>query len=115
MIALLIILTLIWRPEGITGRREVEDLLVTPPMPRVITRASGPVKERIIIGNLSISQKGLARRVGTSHSAISRLESGCYKTSVDTLQWVAELLGVRLVVGFESGPRDEPVRDLVST
>lgn len=63
---------------------------------------------------LGISQKELARRVGTSHSAISRLESGHHKTSVETLQRVAEALGVRFVVGFESGPRDAPVRDLVS-
>lgn len=55
-------------------------------------------------GALGLSQKELARRVGTSHSAISRLESGRHKTSVDTLQRVAEGLGLRLVLGFESGP-----------
>jgi len=64
-------------------------------------------------GTLRISQKELARRVGTSHSAISRLESGRHKTSVETLQRVAEALGVRLVLGFESGPRDAPTRELV--
>lgn len=62
-----------------------------------------------------ISQKELADRVGTSHSAISRLESGRHKTSVETLQRVAEALGVRFVFGFESGPREAPNRDLVST
>jgi ribosome-binding protein aMBF1 (putative translation factor) len=41
---------------------------------------------------LRISQKELAHRVGTSHSAISRLESGRHKTSVETLQRVAEAL-----------------------
>lgn len=65
-------------------------------------------------GALGISQKELARRVGTSHSAISRLESGRHKTSVDTLQRVAEGLGLRLVLGFESGPRTAPTRELVS-
>lgn len=69
------------------------------------------IRQRAALG---ISQKELARRVGTSHSAISRLESGRHKTSVETLQRVAEALGVRFVVGFESGPRDAPVRDLVS-
>jgi ribosome-binding protein aMBF1 (putative translation factor) len=61
-----------------------------------------------------ISQKELADRVGTSHSAISRLESGRHKTSVETLQRVADALGVRFVLGFESGPLDSPTRELVS-
>ena len=69
------------------------------------------IKRRAALG---ISQKELARRVGTSYSAISRLESGRHKTSVDTLQRVAEALGVRLVLGFESGPRTAPTRELVS-
>ena len=64
---------------------------------------------------LGLSQKELARRVGTSHSAISRLESGRHKTSVATLQRVATALGARLVVGFESGPADCPHRELVSS
>lgn len=63
---------------------------------------------------LGISQKELARRVGTSHSAISRLESGRHKTSVETLQRVAEALGVRFVFGFESGTREAPTRELIS-
>ena len=69
------------------------------------------IKHRATLG---ISQQELARRVGTSHSAISRLESGRHKTSVETLQRVAEALGVRLVLGFESGPRNAPTRELVS-
>lgn len=63
---------------------------------------------------LGLSQQELARRVGTSHSAISRIESGRHKTSVGTLQRVAEALGLRLVLGFESGPLDRPKRELVS-
>jgi ribosome-binding protein aMBF1 (putative translation factor) len=63
---------------------------------------------------LGISQEELARRVGTSHSAISRIESGRHKTSVETLQRLARALGVRLVLGFESGPADRPIRELVS-
>lgn len=63
---------------------------------------------------LGISQKELADRVGTSHSAISRLESGRHKTSVETLQRVAEALGLRFVFGFESGPRHAPTRELIS-
>lgn len=60
-----------------------------------------------------ISQKELAERIGTSHSAISRLESGRHKASVETLQRVAEALGARFVFGFETGPRERPVRELV--
>lgn len=62
-----------------------------------------------------ISQKELAERVGTSHSAISRLESGRHRTSVQTLQRVADALGLRFVFGFESGPRDAPTREIVTT
>ncbi len=69
------------------------------------------IKYRAAVG---ISQKELADRVGTSHSAISRLESGRHKTSVETLHRVADALGVRLVVGFESGPRKAPKRELVN-
>lgn len=69
------------------------------------------IKHRAALG---ISQQELARRVGTSHSAISRLESGRHKTGVETLQRVAEALGVRFVFGFESGPRNGPTRELVS-
>src|SRR5687767_4516548 len=69
------------------------------------------IKHRAALG---ISQKELARRVGTSHSAISRLESGRHKASVATLQRVAQGLGVRFVFGFESGPRERPTQELAS-
>jgi ribosome-binding protein aMBF1 (putative translation factor) len=64
-------------------------------------------------GALGLTQQELAERVGTSHSAISRIESGRHRTSVVTLQRIAHALGVRLVVGFESGPPERPVRELV--
>src|SRR5687767_96055 len=70
------------------------------------------IKHRATLG---ISQQELARRVGTSHSAISRLESGRHKTSVETLQRVAKALEVRFVIGFETGSRNAPTRELVST
>lgn len=53
---------------------------------------------------LGLTQEELAARVGTSHSAISRIESGRHKVSVDTLQRVADALDARLLIGFESGP-----------
>jgi ribosome-binding protein aMBF1 (putative translation factor) len=62
---------------------------------------------------LGLTQQELAERMGTSHSAISRIESGRHKTSVETLQRLAEALNLRLVLGFESGPPDRPVRELI--
>jgi len=59
----------------------------------------------VLRAKLGISQQELASRIGTSHSAISRLESGRHKTSVATLQRIAEALDTRLVVSFEPLPR----------
>lgn len=61
-----------------------------------------------------LTQQELARLVGTSHSAISRIESGQHKTSVETLRRIAKALDARLVVGFETGPAERPDRDLVA-
>ncbi len=65
-------------------------------------------------GQLGLTQRQLARRMGTSHSAISRIESGHHRTSVATLERLAQALEGRFVIGFETGPRDAPVRELVS-
>jgi transcriptional regulator with XRE-family HTH domain len=65
---------------------------------------------------LGISQRELARRVATSETAISRLESGRHATNVRTLRRVFEALGSHLVVGYEvprSG-RIAPHRELVA-
>ncbi len=48
-----------------------------------------------------LSQEELAERVGTSHSQISRIESGQHRTSVETLRRVAEAFGASLVISFE--------------
>ena len=63
---------------------------------------------------LGLTQEQLAERMGTSHSAISRIESGQHRTSVATLERLAHALEVRFVMGFETGPRESPVRELVS-
>jgi ribosome-binding protein aMBF1 (putative translation factor) len=65
-------------------------------------------------GELGLTQQQLAERMGTSHSAISRIESGQHRTSVATLERLAAALEVRFVLGFESGPREDPVRELVT-
>jgi DNA-binding XRE family transcriptional regulator len=49
-----------------------------------------------------MTQDQLAKKVGTSYSQISRIESGRQKTSLDMLQRVAHALDLKLVVGFES-------------
>jgi ribosome-binding protein aMBF1 (putative translation factor) len=72
---------------------------------------------RIVIQHrmaLGLTQRELAERMGTSHSAISRIESGQHKTSVETLRRLAEALELRFVVGFEGGSADRPVREIVA-
>jgi ribosome-binding protein aMBF1 (putative translation factor) len=86
-------------------RREQERLLGFEALARLV------IRHRAMLG---LSQKDLAGRVGTSHSAISRIESGRHRTSVATLKRLAEALELRLVVGFESGPEEQPERELVT-
>jgi ribosome-binding protein aMBF1 (putative translation factor) len=63
--------------------------------------------------DLGLTQEELASRMGTSYSAISRIESGQHSTSVQTLQRLAAALEMRFVMGFEHGPAENPVRELV--
>lgn len=48
-----------------------------------------------------LTQELLAERMGTSVSAISRLESGQHRPSLATLEKVARAFQERIVVGFE--------------
>jgi len=48
-----------------------------------------------------LTQEQLAERMGTSVSAISRLESGQHRPSLATLEKVARAFQERIVVGFE--------------
>jgi transcriptional regulator with XRE-family HTH domain len=48
-----------------------------------------------------LSQEALARRVGTTKSAISRLESGHHAPTVTTLHKVALAFDRRLVISFD--------------
>lgn len=63
---------------------------------------------------LGLTQEQLAERMGTSHSAISRIESGQHRTSVATLERLAEALDARLVMGFETASPEAPFTELVS-
>jgi DNA-binding XRE family transcriptional regulator len=59
---------------------------------------------RLVIGlriRHSLSQEALAQRVGTTKSAISRLESGQHAPNVATLEKVASAFGGHLVISFD--------------
>jgi ribosome-binding protein aMBF1 (putative translation factor) len=69
------------------------------------------IKHRLAAG---ITQQELAERMGTSHSAVSRIESGWHTAKPETLGRLAEALDMRFVMGFESGPAENPERELVA-
>jgi ribosome-binding protein aMBF1 (putative translation factor) len=62
---------------------------------------------------LGLTQAELATRMGTTASAISRIESGQHATSAQTLKKLGDAFGGRAVVGFEFGPVKKPERELV--
>lgn len=65
---------------------------------------------------LGLNRQALAERMGTSHSVISRLESGRHSFSIATMVRIARALDVKLVFGFDTGDTDddsEPSRSLV--
>lgn len=62
-----------------------------------------------------LSQEKLAELVGTSHSQISRIESGRHRTNLDTLSRIAHALDMRMVLGFErTTSTGRAKRDLVA-
>ena len=68
------------------------------------------IRRRMVLG---LTQAEVAKRMGTSHSAISRIESGQHGTSVQTMRRLAAALEMRFAMGFEHGPAEKPVRELV--
>ncbi len=94
-----------WAARSSAYRKEQERLAEFERIARLV------IKYR---AELNLTQKQLASRVGTSHSAISRIESGQHKTNLETLRRIAHALNRRLVIGFETGSRDHPVRELVA-
>jgi ribosome-binding protein aMBF1 (putative translation factor) len=69
---------------------------------------------RIVIGRRMAAgwtQQELAERMGTSHSVISRIESGHHATSVQTLARLAEAFDTHLVVGFDDDPQELAIED----
>lgn len=57
-----------------------------------------------------LTQEELAKRVGTSKTAISRLESGRHAPTAETLRKVAGAFGGHLVIGLEM-PGSASARD----
>src|SRR5713101_415319 len=49
----------------------------------------------------NLSQEALAARVGTTKTAISRLESGRHAPNVESLRKIAAAFGGHLVIGFD--------------
>lgn len=67
---------------------------------------------------LGLTQQQLAKRMGTSHSVVSRLESGQHRFSFATMRKLAKALDTHLVYGFQdeapdSGSQRAPKRELV--
>jgi ribosome-binding protein aMBF1 (putative translation factor) len=71
---------------------------------------------RIVImrrGALGLTQAELAKRMGTTASVISRIESGQRAISARTLKKLADALQARAVLGFQFGSDAEPQHELV--
>jgi transcriptional regulator with XRE-family HTH domain len=67
---------------------------------------------------LGLTQEELATRMGTSHSVVSRLESGQHRFSFATMRRLAKALDTHLVYGFQDEAPDPksgraPKRDVV--
>jgi ribosome-binding protein aMBF1 (putative translation factor) len=63
---------------------------------------------------LNLTQQQVAKRMGTSYSAISRIESGRHPTKQETLARLAQALEMNYVHGFEIKRAKQPQRELIS-
>ena len=64
--------------------------------------ASAIIERRIRKG---LTQKALAKKIGTQQSAIARLESGAYNPTLAFLEKIAKALDGRLSVSFDYSRR----------
>lgn len=72
---------------------------------------------RIVIthrARLGLSQQELAERMGTTASAVSRIESGDHGVSIGTVRKLAAAFEIRAVVGFEYEADDTRQHELVA-
>ena len=63
---------------------------------------------------LGLTQEQVASAAGTSHTAISRLESGTHTPSLSTLQKIAAVLDEEMVVCFQRDVDGEIERDFAT-
>ena len=63
---------------------------------------------------LGLTQQEVASAAGTSHSAISRLESGMHTPSLSTLQKIAAVLDEELVLCFQTTVDGEVEREFAA-
>jgi ribosome-binding protein aMBF1 (putative translation factor) len=104
-------------PVGRTVSDHIKESLDDPEFRAEYERLA-PYEElaRIVImrrAALGLTQAELAARMGTTASAISRIESGQHATSPQTLKKLGVAFGARAVLGFEFGSAEEPERELV--
>ena len=63
---------------------------------------------------LGLTQQNVATAVGTSHTAISRLESGTHTPNLETLRKIAAVLDEELLVCFQRTVDGEVERDFAA-
>lgn len=93
-------------PVGTTVEEEIEDQLRQNRRFREEHDRLAPFEQiaRLVImrrAELGLSQQEVAKRMGTTASVISRIESGQHRTSAETLRRLAEALDGHAVFGFE--------------
>jgi len=108
------------KPISPVGKSVSEDIVesMADPAYRAAHERLAPFEAlaRIVImrrAALGISQAELARRMHSTPSVISRIESGQHATNARTLQRLAAALDARAVLGFEFGPENARERELV--
>jgi len=104
-------------PVGKAVSDDIEESLKDPEFRAEYERLA-PYEElaRIVImrrAALGLTQAELAARMGTTASAISRIENGQHATSAQTLKKLGDAFGARAVLGFEFGPAEKPERELI--
>jgi ribosome-binding protein aMBF1 (putative translation factor) len=105
-------------PVGTAVSDHIKDSLKDPEFRAEYERLA-PYEElaRIVLmrrAALDLTQAELADRMGTTASAVSRIESGQHATNSQTLKKLADAFGVRAVFGFEAGSAEQPERELVT-
>jgi ribosome-binding protein aMBF1 (putative translation factor) len=61
---------------------------------------------------LGLTQQQVAERAGTSHSFVSKLESGDHMPTIPVLQRILRVLDEELLVGIERGGEDDLEREV---